>query len=134
MMSTLMPRSSNNGVIASTIAVLPDPTGPPMPMRVIFFKWALTFRDGCMTHGLRVIVDMRMDWTFGAPEKPARFVRREVWNDVRARHEFVADIFEAVRVHHRRHHFAIHGERNEHACTFDECGPMLIAECMAELD
>ena len=37
MISTLMPISSSRGVIASTIAVLPEPTGPPMPMRVIFF-------------------------------------------------------------------------------------------------
>ena len=37
MISTLMPISSSRGVIASTIAVLPDPTGPPTPMRVIFF-------------------------------------------------------------------------------------------------
>src|SRR3569623_1276447 len=37
MMRTLIPRSSRRGVKASTIAVLPDPTGPPMPMRVMFF-------------------------------------------------------------------------------------------------
>jgi hypothetical protein len=29
--------SSRRGVIASTIAVLPEPTGPPTPIRVIFF-------------------------------------------------------------------------------------------------
>ena len=37
MISTRMPRSIKLGVIASMMAVLPEPTGPPMPMRVIFF-------------------------------------------------------------------------------------------------
>ncbi len=29
------------GVIASMMAVLPEPTGPPTPMRVISFSWSL---------------------------------------------------------------------------------------------
>ena len=37
MMRILMPISKSGGVMASTMAVLPEPTGPPMPMRVIFF-------------------------------------------------------------------------------------------------
>ena len=37
MMRILMPISRSGGVMASTMAVLPEPTGPPMPMRVIFF-------------------------------------------------------------------------------------------------
>ena len=32
-----MPRSSSRGVIVSTIAVFPEPTGPPTPIRTIFF-------------------------------------------------------------------------------------------------
>jgi hypothetical protein len=37
MIKTLRPRSISRGVMASTSAVLPEPTGPPMPMRVVFF-------------------------------------------------------------------------------------------------
>jgi hypothetical protein len=33
----LDPIASSGGVMASTIAVLPEPTGPPIPIRVIFF-------------------------------------------------------------------------------------------------
>src|SRR5579862_188764 len=37
MIRTLWPSSISRGVTASTNAVLPEPTGPPMPMRVVFF-------------------------------------------------------------------------------------------------
>ncbi len=37
MIRILSPRSIRRGVIASTIAVLPEPTGPPTPILVIFF-------------------------------------------------------------------------------------------------
>ena len=42
MIKTRTPISSNFGVIVSMMAVLPDPTGPPMPMRVIFFMLFLS--------------------------------------------------------------------------------------------
>ncbi len=36
------PMSISRGVIASMMAVLPEPTGPPIPMRGIFFMVSLS--------------------------------------------------------------------------------------------
>ena len=42
------------------------------------------------------IAGMRMDWPFRAAKEPARLVRGQIGDDVVARHEFVADPFEAM--------------------------------------
>jgi hypothetical protein len=59
-----MPRSSKRGVMASTIAVLPEPTGPPMPMRVIFFDIRRSNPEGSIHEKayVRLVVDRRQDF------------------------------------------------------------------------
>src|SRR5262245_7183176 len=79
MINTLIPRSSKRGVMASTIAVLPEPTGPPMPIRVIF----LAIRDStheqayvCVgVHGRQDLKQWSKPRHIGQPRRGSDLVR-----------------------------------------------------------
>src|SRR5215472_12077655 len=88
-MSILMPSSSRRGVMASTIAVLPDPTGPPMPTRVIFF--AIRCSNQWSIHEqahVRLVMDRREDVR---QRRIARHVRQARRGGV-----FIASVRESV--------------------------------------
>ena len=77
---------------------------------------------------------MRVHRPFRSAKKPAGLVRRKIGHDLAPGHEFVANAFEAMRVHDRRHHLAIDGKRHIDPVTLDQRGPMLVAQRVAELD
>ena len=90
--------------------------------------------SGFGVDGHIALVRMRMHRALGAAEQAARLVRSEVGNDLAARHELVGNAFEAVHVHHRRHHFSVHRERHVDAVALDQGRPVLVAQRVTQLD
>ena len=103
-------------------------------MRVNAHWWASIRTPRFGFDGGIMLVSMRMHRTFRSPEKPSRFVRREVRNDLPARDEFIANSFEVMRVHDGRHHLAVDGERHIHHVVLDQRRPVLVAHRMAQFD
>lgn len=74
------------------------------------------------------IMRVRMRLAFGTTEQPARFMWREIGNDLAARYKLIPNIFKAMRVHNRGHDLAVDGQWHIDMIAFDERGPVLIAE------
>src|SRR5438552_657390 len=80
------------------------------------------------------IVGVSVDRPFCTAEQSPRFVGSKIRNDVVARYELVADPFETVGLHDRRHHFAVNRKWYIDACALDQRGPVLIAESVSQFD
>ena len=74
-------------------------------------------RGGATVHVPRFVIDfrigfmrVRMRLTFGTAEQPARFMWREIGNNLAARNELIANVFEAMRLHNGGHYLAVDGK------------------------
>ena len=53
---------------------------------------------------------VRVHLAFGTAEQPARFMWREIGNNLAARHKLIANVFEAMRLHNGGHYLAVDGK------------------------
>ena len=84
-------------------------TGMAMTMRV-GTCWGATVHVPRFGIDFRVgFMRVRMHLALSTAEQPARFMWREIRNNLAARHKLITNVFEAMRVHDGGHYLAVDG-------------------------
>ena len=93
--------------------------GKVMAMRV-GTDWCATVHVPRFSIALGIgFMRVRMHLAFGTTEKPARFMWREIGNDLAARHKLITNVFEAMRFHDGGHYLAVDGKWHIDMIVFD---------------